>query len=205
MPGAREPLNTTTDNAGATGEFVKLRVVSQDGQEVQFRIKKSTLMGKLMKSYAERSGLQVASLRFTFDGRRITDSDTPATLEAEEDDVIEAYQEQTGGMKYVAAYMLASMGGKKEPVADDLEKILGSAGLDTSAESMEKVVSALKGKDIADVIAKGLSKLSSVNVSATSAAPQATTQKEDDGAKKASAEKKKGEEDDDFDMLGLFD
>ena len=80
-----------------------------------------------------------------FDGRRITESDTPVTLEAEEDDVIEVYQEQTGGgMKYVAAYMLASMGGKREPVQSDLEKILGSAGLDTSDEHMAKVLNALK-------------------------------------------------------------
>src|SRR5688500_578983 len=80
-----------------------------------------------------------------FDGRRIIESDTPVTLEAEEDDVIEVYQEQTGGgMKYVAAYMLATMGGKREPVQSDLEKILGSAGLDTSEEHMAKIIDALK-------------------------------------------------------------
>lgn len=47
-------------------------------------------------------------------------------------------------MKYVAAYMLASMGGKREPVHGDLEKILGSVGLNTSDEHMAKVINALK-------------------------------------------------------------
>jgi len=73
-------------------------------------------MGKLKKSYAERTGVavslslldsigpctihppfQVSTLRFLFDGRRINDDDTPKSLEMEEDDVIEVYQEQTGG------------------------------------------------------------------------------------------------------------
>jgi small ubiquitin-related modifier len=32
-----------------------------------------------------------------FDGRRINDDETPKALEMEQDDVIEVYQEQTGG------------------------------------------------------------------------------------------------------------
>ena len=42
-------------------------------------------MGKLKKSYAERTGVNVGSLRFLFDGRRINDEDTPKSLEMEED------------------------------------------------------------------------------------------------------------------------
>ena len=34
---------------------------------------------------------------FLFDGRRINDDETPKALEMEQDDVIEVYQEQTGG------------------------------------------------------------------------------------------------------------
>ena len=54
-------------------------------------------MGKLKKSYSERVGVPVTSLRFLFDGRRINDDETPKALEMEQDDVIEVYQEQTGG------------------------------------------------------------------------------------------------------------
>merc|ERR1712117_903931 len=54
-------------------------------------------MGKLKKSYAERVGVPISSLRFLFDGRRINDDESPKALEMEQDDVIEVYQEQTGG------------------------------------------------------------------------------------------------------------
>uniref|UniRef100_A0A0N5ADR2 Ubiquitin-like domain-containing protein n=1 Tax=Syphacia muris TaxID=451379 RepID=A0A0N5ADR2_9BILA len=70
-------------------EYIKLKVVGQDSNEVHFRVKYGTSMGKLMKSYADRTGVAVNSLRFLFDGRRISNEDTPKTLEMEEDDVIE--------------------------------------------------------------------------------------------------------------------
>jgi small ubiquitin-related modifier len=69
-------------------------------------------MSKLKRSYADRIGAPVSSLRFLFDGRRINDEDSPKSvsararkcescvcsqLEMENDDVIEVYQEQTGG------------------------------------------------------------------------------------------------------------
>ncbi|KJH53226.1 ubiquitin family protein [Dictyocaulus viviparus] len=85
-------------SAGDAGvEYIKLKVVGQDSNEVHFRVKSGTAMGKLKKSYADRTGVAVSSLRFLFDGRRINDDDTPKTLEMEEDDVIEVYQEQVGG------------------------------------------------------------------------------------------------------------
>ena len=48
-----------------------------------------TCEGKLKKSYSERVGVPVSSLRFLFDGRRINDDETPKALEMEQDDVIE--------------------------------------------------------------------------------------------------------------------
>merc|ERR1711899_596260 len=88
--------NTMSENKDET-EYIKLKVVGQDSNEIHFRVKMSTNMGKLKKSYAERVGVPVSSLRFLFDGRRINDDETPKALEMEQDDVIEVYQEQTGG------------------------------------------------------------------------------------------------------------
>uniref|UniRef100_A0A914VZZ8 Small ubiquitin-related modifier n=1 Tax=Plectus sambesii TaxID=2011161 RepID=A0A914VZZ8_9BILA len=85
------------DGGAASSEYIKLKVVGQDSNEVHFRVKFGTQMGKLKKSYAERTGVAVSTLRFLFDGRRINDDDTPKSLEMEEDDVIEVYQEQVGG------------------------------------------------------------------------------------------------------------
>ncbi|KAK0394495.1 hypothetical protein QR680_000771 [Steinernema hermaphroditum] len=87
------------DQAATSSEdYIKLKVVGQDANEVHFRVKSKTTMGKLKKSYADRTGVNVNSLRFLFDGRRINDEDTPKLLEMEEDDVIEVYQEQVGGL-----------------------------------------------------------------------------------------------------------
>lgn len=78
-------------------EYIKLKVVGQDNSEVHFKVKYSTNMGKLKKSYSDRQGVPVNSLRFLFDGRRINDDETPKQLEMEDGDTIEVYQEQVGG------------------------------------------------------------------------------------------------------------
>ncbi|XP_074129720.1 large ribosomal subunit protein P2 isoform X2 [Sminthopsis crassicaudata] len=115
-------------------------------------------------------------------------------------------------MRYVAAYLLAVLGGNDSPNSKDLKKILDSVGIETDEERLKKVISELSGKNIEDVIAQGSSKLASmpaggavpVAASAGSAAPAAG------GAAPAAEEKKeeKKEESDesDDDMgFGLFD
>merc|ERR1712010_344165 len=79
-------------------EYIKQKEVGQDSNENHFRDKQNKQMGKLKKTYSERVGVPGTSLRFLFDGRRINDDETPKALEMEQDDVIEVYQEQTGGM-----------------------------------------------------------------------------------------------------------
>jgi len=76
-------------------EYFKLTVVGQESNKIHFTEKMTTAMGKLKKSYSERVGAPIASLRFLFDGKRINDEETPKSLEMEQDDVIEVYQEQT--------------------------------------------------------------------------------------------------------------
>ena len=44
-------------------EYIKLKVVGQDSNEIHFRVKQTTQMGKLKKSYSERVGVPVSSLR----------------------------------------------------------------------------------------------------------------------------------------------
>jgi len=42
-------------------------------------------------------------------------------------------------MRYVAAYLLAVLGGNSNPSKEDIEKILESVGLDVDAERLSKV------------------------------------------------------------------
>ena len=58
-------------------------------------------------------------------------------------------------MRYVAAYLLASLGGKSDSSASDLEKIIGSVGIDVEADKIKKIISELKGKDLEELIKAG--------------------------------------------------
>ena len=53
-------------------------------------------------------------------------------------------------MKYLAAYCLAALSGKK-PSADDLKKILTSVGVEVDTEKLNTVVASLKDKELHEV------------------------------------------------------
>ncbi|KAJ8957928.1 hypothetical protein NQ318_001925 [Aromia moschata] len=113
-------------------------------------------------------------------------------------------------MRYVAAYLLAVLGGKASPAAADLEKILGSVGVESDSDRVKKIISELGGKSIEELIAQGREKLSSMPAgggaapvaAVAAAAPAAAEEKKE--AKKE--EKKVESESEDDDMgFGLFD
>ncbi|XP_037059215.1 small ubiquitin-related modifier 1-like [Peromyscus leucopus] len=79
------------------GEYIKLKVIVQDSSEIHFKVKMTTHLKKLKESYCQRQGVPMDSLGFLFDGQRIADNHTPKELGMEGEDVIEVYQEQTGG------------------------------------------------------------------------------------------------------------
>ena len=58
-------------------------------------------------------------------------------------------------MRYVAAYMLAVMGGNPDPSAEDLINILASVGVEVDLENLNRVIKELKGKDLEEVAEKG--------------------------------------------------
>ncbi|XP_054942433.1 small ubiquitin-related modifier 3 isoform X3 [Physeter macrocephalus] len=49
-------------------------------------------------SCSER-GLSMRQIRFRFDGQPISETDTPAQLEMEDEDTIDVFQQQTGGVR----------------------------------------------------------------------------------------------------------
>ena len=54
-------------------------------------------------------------------------------------------------MRYVAAYLLATLGGNKEPSASDIKAILESVGIDVDSDRLDVVIKELSGKDINEV------------------------------------------------------
>ncbi|CAD5210274.1 unnamed protein product [Bursaphelenchus xylophilus] len=111
-------------------------------------------------------------------------------------------------MKYVAAYLLANLGGKTDPSVQDLSTILGSVGVEVEKQQAETVVKLLNGKSIEEVIAAGQSKLATVPsggaAPAAAAAPSGGAAPAAD--KPAAKKEEKKEESEEEDMgFGLFD
>ncbi|KAK9973679.1 hypothetical protein ABG768_024395 [Culter alburnus] len=117
-------------------------------------------------------------------------------------------------MRYVAAYLLAVLGGNANPSAKDIKNILGSVGIEADDERLNKVISELNGKDINEVMNAGLSKLTSVpaggavavSAAAATGGGGAAPAGEAPAAEEKKEEKKEESEESDEDMgFGLFD
>jgi len=71
--------------------------VTDNNNEVFFKIKRSTQLNKLMNAFCERQGKSPNSVRFLFEGTRVQATDTPDTLDMQDGDTLEVHQEQIGG------------------------------------------------------------------------------------------------------------
>ena len=59
------------------GEHINLKVVTQDGNEIYFKCKQTTLLKKLMDAFCRLQRVSSNSVRFLFDGNRINETHTP--------------------------------------------------------------------------------------------------------------------------------
>lgn len=71
--------------------------VTDNNNEVFFKIKRNTKLEKLMLAFCERQSKAMNSVRFLFEGQRVQPTDTPETLEMADGDTLEVHQEQVGG------------------------------------------------------------------------------------------------------------
>merc|ERR1712130_860581 len=98
-------------------------------------------------------------------------------------------------MRYVAAALLASLGGN-EVTADSIKATLSSVGVESDDKSLDIVVKQLAGKSVEELVAAGLPKLASMGGGGGGAAAPAAEEKK----------KEESEEEEDDDMgFGLFD
>ncbi|KAG8985072.1 hypothetical protein FRB90_004950 [Tulasnella sp. 427] len=72
---------------------ISVKVVASTGEEVFFKIKRSTKLTKLQGAYANKVGKDINSIRFLYDGQRIQEEDTPASLGMDEGDAIDVMVE----------------------------------------------------------------------------------------------------------------
>ncbi|KAI3967702.1 hypothetical protein MKX01_039612 [Papaver californicum] len=112
-------------------------------------------------------------------------------------------------MKVIAAYLLAVLGGNKEPTAEDIKNILASVGAaDDSDERIQLLLSQVQGKDLTELIACGREKLAvsgggapmTVNTIGDGGAGSVAEQKKEEKVE----EKIEEESDDDMAPFNLF-
>lgn len=71
------PNAERTEAGGAEHLNIK---VTDNNNEVFFKIKRSTKLEKLMNAFCERQGKTLQSVRFLFEGQRVQPTDTPDTV-----------------------------------------------------------------------------------------------------------------------------
>jgi large subunit ribosomal protein LP2 len=115
-------------------------------------------------------------------------------------------------MKFVAAYLLASMAGNPSPTKDDVRKILESVGAEVEEAKLELLFKEVEGKDVDELLAAGREKFAFTPSGAGAGADLAPAAAGASGGGAAAAEKKKEEkaeekmeEEDDDAMFSLFD
>ena len=54
-------------------------------------------------------------------------------------------------MRHIAAYLLLQIGGKAEPTAADIKKLLSTVGIEADDDRLKTLISELQGKSINDV------------------------------------------------------
>jgi hypothetical protein len=67
------------EGAGGQSEHLNIKV-TDNNNEVFFKIKRTTALKKLMDAFCERQGKAPSSVRFLFDGSRVAPTDSPDTV-----------------------------------------------------------------------------------------------------------------------------
>src|SRR5687767_12985094 len=63
---------------------INIRLINAEGVYVDFKVKKTTSFGRVFFLYCEKTGIQLPSARFLFDGNRIREDATPGSLDMED-------------------------------------------------------------------------------------------------------------------------
>ncbi|EPX75042.1 60S acidic ribosomal protein P2B subunit [Schizosaccharomyces octosporus yFS286] len=109
-------------------------------------------------------------------------------------------------MKYLAAYLLLTVGGKQSPSASDVESVLSTVGIEAEKERVESLLRELDGKNLEELISAGNEKLATVPSGGAASAAPAAVGDAAPAAEEAKKEEAKQEEESDEDMgFGLFD
>merc|ERR1719231_793627 len=105
-------------------------------------------------------------------------------------------------MRYIAAYLLAVLGGNESPSEKDVTAILEAVGVSVDEERLKLLFAELDGKDINQLLADGAEKLATVGgVGGGGGGDEEEDEEEEEEEEEESEEESEGEEG----GMGLFD
>jgi len=110
-------------------------------------------------------------------------------------------------MRHVAAYILAVMGGQKDPSEKDVKAILNSVGIEPDSKNLAVVINQLKGKNVFQLIQEGQALLANLDMPSGGGGGGGAAAAAVEEAPAAEEKKPESEsEESDSDMgMGLFD
>eukprot|EP01025_Chloroclados_australasicus_P027913 TRINITY_DN2762_c0_g1_i2.p4 TRINITY_DN2762_c0_g1~~TRINITY_DN2762_c0_g1_i2.p4 ORF type:complete len:105 (-),score=8.04 TRINITY_DN2762_c0_g1_i2:536-850(-) len=93
-----------TGQTGETGDApasLQIKIKSQDGDTIEFKVKRSTKLEKVFNFYCQRKGYVSNQVRFLFDGANITPDKTVGEIDLEDGDTLDCMIAQVGGCQIV--------------------------------------------------------------------------------------------------------
>jgi small ubiquitin-related modifier len=84
-------------DSGDSQAHVNLTIKDPQGEEVYFKVKRTTRMRKLFQAFCKRSNTEYETMRFFFQGERVDDETTPADLGLKDGDKLDAFVRQVAG------------------------------------------------------------------------------------------------------------
>jgi small ubiquitin-related modifier len=77
--------------------YINLKVLGQDGSNVEFRVLHDDRFEKLINVYCNIANVSKEHIRFRFDGEPVNEFESPMSLHMLDGDTIEIFQEQISG------------------------------------------------------------------------------------------------------------
>ncbi|KAI8538069.1 hypothetical protein RHMOL_Rhmol09G0073000 [Rhododendron molle] len=81
----------------SSASTLSVKVKSQDGIEVFFSIKRSTVLKKLLVAYCQKRNFDYKTMEFLYNGDRFSHNRSAEDLNMDEEDEIDAMWHQEGG------------------------------------------------------------------------------------------------------------
>ena len=89
--------STTTPSLDTDVKHIRLSAISQSGDSLQFKVRMTTPLQKVIDAYCSRMSISEEHVRFLYDGVRVDGKGTAESHGMEDEDILDVVLQQTGG------------------------------------------------------------------------------------------------------------